>query len=285
MEELNAAWIAEGDEQGLEEARRFALEGLLDRAWLYASLECPPIRKRSRLLHVRRGSRLEGLASVVDGVFPFRAVPLCALLPGATPALLARIDPPFVVLAPQPAWHSLQACGGLKLSEAIQMARMHRVPAPERDPRVQPIERVEELQSFLGPRFAAVHFEAGPFLGIREAGGLAACGGVELVTDRVAQLAYLETRDGPAREELLGALLAGLIRELETDDRRLLLELPEAERERLELYARFGFRGRIRMGLFRFEERVRSGRDGAAPQALRRSAPSGSPGGPKRASP
>jgi hypothetical protein len=166
-------WIEDGDESALEEARAFALARIFDRAPLYASLECPPIRKRSRLLRATRAGRLVGLAAVVDDVFPFRSVPLWASFPGAARAMLARIEPPFSVLAPQPNWHAVRACGSEPAVVELQMARMLRSEAPPADPRVEQLDRLEELAQFLGARLCPVHFEAGPFFGIREGEELA----------------------------------------------------------------------------------------------------------------
>jgi ribosomal protein S18 acetylase RimI-like enzyme len=250
-------WIEDGDEGALEEARDFALAKIFDRAPLYASLECPPIRKRSRLLRATRAGRLEGLAAVVDDVFPFRSVPLWASFAGAARAMLSRIEAPFTVVAPQPVWQAVSACGSEPTVVEMQMARMLRADAPPPDPRVERLERLEEIAQFLGARLCPVHFEVGPFFGIRDGEDLVACGGVHYVTDHVAQLAYIETREHRRREGFATALTTALIRELETEDRRLVLNVRVDNHAAIELYARLGFRGRARMALFRFDASVR----------------------------
>jgi ribosomal protein S18 acetylase RimI-like enzyme len=137
------------------------------------------------------------------------------------------------------------------------MARLRPTPLPEPDPRLEKVERVEDLQTFLGPRFSPVHFEVGTFLGIRGSDGdLVSCGGVQLVTDRVAQIAYMETREPSRREGLATAVLVGLIRELEADERRVVLQVRVDNRDAVSLYARFGFRGRARTALFNVADRV-----------------------------
>jgi ribosomal protein S18 acetylase RimI-like enzyme len=254
---FRVAWIEEGDEAGLEEARELARSRVLDLAPIYASFECSPIRKRSRFIRVSHRDRLVALAAVVERIFPYRSVPVWASLPGATRQLFSRVDPPFVALAAQPVWHEVVRCGGQRTLEEVQMARLSRSPLPDADPRLERLERVEEVQAFLGPRFSPVHFEVAPFLGIRDSGGaLLACGGAQLVTDRIAQIAYMRTEDDRRGEGLGTAILVGLIRELETEKRRLVLQVRVDNHPAMRLYARFGFRGRVRTALFSVNEPV-----------------------------
>jgi hypothetical protein len=253
VDAFRVQWIEDGDEAGLEQAREYARSRLLDCAPIHASLECPPIRKRSRLLGVHHRDRLVGLTAVVDGILPYRSVGVCASLPGATRLLLSRVDPPFVAFATQPIWCEIARCGGRGVLEEIQMARLAGTPLPEREPGLERLERVEEIRAFLGPRFSPVHFEAGPFLGIRDsAGALLACGGVQFVTDRVAQIAYLQSRE----ESLAPVVLAGLTRELESERRVVVLHARPDNLSSTRRYARLGFRGRVRTALFRLSQRV-----------------------------
>ena len=277
MGEFRVDWIAEGDEARLDQARELARTRVLVHASVYASLDCPAIRKRSRLLAVSHGERLVGLAAVVDGIFPFPAVALCASLPGASQFLLSRVDAPFVVLATQPFWHEVERCGGQRELEEIQMARLHPAELPDPDPRLERLTRPEELEALVGSRVSAVHFEAGPFLGVRgPEGDLVACGGVHFVTDRVAQIAYVHTRQDRRREKLATSVLIGLVRELETEQRRVVLQAQTDNGAAMQLYARFGFRGRVRTASFTFAERV-----AAPPRRSARAEPSSSGrGGP-----
>ncbi len=252
------AWIEEGDEVGLREARCTVRAAVLDRAALYASLACPSIQLRSRLLRVTTRERLVGLAAVVDRVFPFRSVPVWGSIPGAVRALLGEVEKPFLVLAPQAQWYEVGRCGGKRVLEEVQMARLRPEPLPEPDPGLSRLDDPDELRELLGSRLSTAHLEAGPFLGIRDEGGhLLAAGGVQLVTDRVAQIAYMWTREGNRREGLATRVLCGMIRELEAPGRRLVLQVRADNAAAIEFYARRGFRGRARTALFTIDGRVR----------------------------
>jgi ribosomal protein S18 acetylase RimI-like enzyme len=249
----------EWGDAGLVRAREFVRARIFDRAPLHASLECPPIRKRSRLLRATDGDRLVGLAAIVDGTFPYRSVPLSTCAPNVARSLLCEVEAPFVALVPQPLWYSLLRCGGVQKLEEIQMARMWGGPLPEADPRLERLDGIEELQGFIGARFSPVHFETGPFLGIRDPEGrLIACGGTLFVTDRLAQMGYVATHPDRRGEGLARAIVGGLIRELERDERSLTLQVGVEHHEAIRLYSDLGFRGRIRTGLFLFNEPVRA---------------------------
>jgi hypothetical protein len=209
---------------------------------------------------VSLGQRLVGVGAVVEGIFPYRAVALCACLPGASQVLLSRVEVPFVpfvVLATQPLWHEVERCGGRRELEEVQMARLHPAELPDPDPRLERVERAEELETLVGSSFSAVQLEVGPFLGIRDSDGdLLACGGAHFVTDRVAQIGYIETRHDRRHEKLATSVLVGLVRELETEQRRVVLQVPPGNDAAMESWARLGFRGRVRTASFAFREPV-----------------------------
>ena len=78
------------------------------------------------------------------------------------------------------------------------------------------------------------------------------------VTDRLSQIGYIETRPDRRGEGLARAIVAGLVREIERADRRVVLHVGADNHDAIRLYADLGFRGRIRSGLFTFEGGVSS---------------------------
>ncbi len=268
MADLRVDSSEKWDDAIIAEVRAFIDASIFDRAPLHASLECPPVRKRSRLLRATDGSRIVGVAAIVEAIFPFRSVPLAVSVPRAVPSLLRRVEPPFVALGTQPLWDPLIRCGGVCRLEELQMVRMRHAPLPEPDPRVERLDRLDELRDLIGPRFSPVHFETGPFLGARDSDGvLVACGGAMYVTECLAQIGYIETRPDRRGEGLARAIVAGLVREIERPDRRVVLHVGSDNHDAIRLYADLGFRGRIRSGLFTFEEGPRSGSAGERSRA------------------
>lgn len=257
MTRPQVSWIAAEDSESLDALRRFALERLYDRALLYAAVSCPPFREGSRLARVALDGRLAGAAALIEGVFPFRAVSFWASLPGSGAPLLCEIEPPFVVLAPEPVWHVLTRCGGRRKLDEVQMARLRCGPVPDPVRRVEPVERPEEIGELVGQTPPDAHFRAGPFLGIRRGRELVACGGVHFVTDRIAQIGYVCSRDDGEGGALAADVLYGLVRALESGGRRLVAEVDPRDLPRVELFARAGFRGRVRTARFTFDERPR----------------------------
>ncbi len=247
-------WLDRNDEKALARARAFVDERFLDRVPVHASLEQPGVAERSRLLEVLRGDHLFGLAAVVEGVFAYRSVPIAALLPGAAAAAISAIERPFTAYAGEPIWSEVERAGGRPLLEEMQMARLERAPLGAAEARVERLEDWDELVRFHGPNFSRVHFEAGPFVGIRGAdGAILSAGGVQLRTGRVAQLGYLGTVSEQRRRGLARAVLTELIRLLETPARRLVLHVRADNHAAIQLYAALGFRGRRRVRLYAFE--------------------------------
>jgi ribosomal protein S18 acetylase RimI-like enzyme len=248
---LAAQWI-DGDEAALERARAFVAAKWLDRSPLQASLEQDVIREHSRLREVGLAERTVGLAAVLEGVHPWRSVPVDASLPGAAIAALDGIERPFTAAAGEPLWSELQRAGGREQSSEIQLARLRHDPLPEPDRRVVTLEKPDALREY-GVEIAAAHFRAGPFVALRDDDGrFVSWGGVEFVTDRVAQLAYAGTREDRRGEDGLRAVVAELVRRLETDTRTVVLRARALERAAIALYGGLGFRGRRRIATFEF---------------------------------
>jgi ribosomal protein S18 acetylase RimI-like enzyme len=247
-----ARWIEADEEAALERGRDFARLRPLDRSPLSASLDQKLIREHSRLREVRLASSTVALAAVVDGVFSARSVPVDATLPGAAAAALEGVERPYLALAGEPLWSEIRRAGGRVEFDEIQMARLRRGPLPEPDPRVAAVEDRAELGG-TGFSVTEIHFQAGPFFALRDdAGEVLACGGVQFVTDRVVQLAYVWTREDRRRQGLARAVVTELVRALETPERTLVLHVRPENRAAIELYGQLGFRGRRRVALFRF---------------------------------
>jgi ribosomal protein S18 acetylase RimI-like enzyme len=252
LSEFVARWIEDGDELALERARGFARAKLLDRSPLLASLGQKVIREHSRFREVLLGPDLVALAAVVDDLFGWRSVPVDASLPGAAVAALDGIERPYVAMAGEPIWSELERAGGQELFDEIQMARIGGEPLPEPEPRVVVIEDRAEFER-AGFSVAEAHFQAGPFVALRDdEGEILSWGGVRFVTDRVAQLGYIGTREDRRCEGLARAVVAELVRRLETPERTLVLHVQPGNSAAIRLYGRLGFRGRRRVALFRF---------------------------------
>jgi ribosomal protein S18 acetylase RimI-like enzyme len=244
------------DPEAAREARAFADLHFLDSALLHASFACGPLAARSRHRGVRHGGRLVGLAACTEGVFGYRSVPFEAALPGAPRALMERLERPFKVLARERFWSELERAGAkpARSRTRLQMTRFVPVALPLPDPRVREVREVAELRALLPERFGPLQLEIGPFVGIRDAAGVLVCaGGVELVTPKVAQIAYVETREDHRRRGLARAVVIELIRRLERAERRVILQVKEDNAPALALYAGLGFRAGRRLGSYWFE--------------------------------
>lgn len=253
MVSVRVRQIGEGDGEALAGARHFARRDLLSRSLLHATLEQPSLRARTRHWCALHGSRVVGLAAEVDGVFPYRSAPIAAALPGAAAALLARLERPFACLAPEMLWSELARAGGCETHQYLQMVRLIRSPPSQPDPRVKRVEDPEELAAFLACEFPEVRLQLGPYAGIRDEGGrLAAVAGVEFMTDRLAQLAHVLTREENRRQGLARALVTELVRELESPERHVALHVRSGNGAAVELFGALGFRGSRRFAKLEF---------------------------------
>jgi ribosomal protein S18 acetylase RimI-like enzyme len=247
-------WLERRDEQGLARARAFADARFLDRVPLHASLEQPGLVERSRLLEISLAERLVALAAVVEDVFPYRSVPIEATVPGAATAALAKLERPFTVYGGESLWPELERAGGRVRSDEIQLARFEPGPLDDPDPAVERIEDLEELRSFYTVKLSEAHFAAGPFFGVRdEWGRLVSAGGVQIVTDRVAQLGAIATAEGRRRRGLARGVVTELLRALERRGRPIVLHVLSSNSAAIRLYGSLGFRGRRRIRLFAFD--------------------------------
>ncbi len=238
----------EGDDAA---AREFARADILARALLHASLEEPLLRAHSRHLAVLRHGRVVGLAAQIDDVFPYRSAPIAATLPGVTSALLAELDAPLACLAPEMQWRELERLGAQQASVQLQMARLHRLPLPDPDPGVKRIDDPEELARVFGTGFSPLRLQLGPFFAVRDGQGeLVAAGGVEFVTDSLAQLAFVHTREPQRRQGLARSVVVELLRELESRERSVILQVRIDNQPAIELYRGLGFRGTRRLAKY-----------------------------------
>jgi ribosomal protein S18 acetylase RimI-like enzyme len=252
LSEFVARWLEEDDEAAVERARAFARLKLLDRSPLAASLEQKVIRERSKLREVLLGPELVALAAVVEGVFARRSVPIDATLPGAATAALAGVERPFVALAGEAIGSELERAGGRRRVDEIQMARLKRGALRGANPRVVAVEDRDELER-AGIRVAEAHFQAGPLFALRDDHGeILSWGGVYFVTDRVAQLGYIATREDRRREGLGLAVVTELVRALERPARTIVLHVRPENQAAIQLYGQLHFRGRRRLALFEF---------------------------------
>ncbi len=243
----------EGDEPGLARARSFARERVFERAWISGALEVDSLRKRSEFRQVLCEGRLLGLAAQIRGVLPYQMVSLAALLPRVARALLEGIDRPFVCPVPERNAPEVAAAGGRLMRTELDMVRLHRAPLPEADPRVERLEDSDEILRFAGRAFADFQLELGPFFGVRDArGALAAVGGVRFVTDRLALLAHVETREDFRRQGLARGVVVELVRALETPTRSVMLQVREANQAARWLYSELDFRGSRRIWRYSF---------------------------------
>jgi ribosomal protein S18 acetylase RimI-like enzyme len=239
-------WIERTDAEALARARAFAAAKVLDRVALAAALEQPGLAERARMLEVTRGGRVCALAAevAVPGAEPIAF--LDASLPGAAARALPALARPIRVIALEPIWPELARGGGAVLEERVQLARLDRSPLPERDPRV-----VRRDGPCAGDAAGSLVLGGPSFAVVDDEGGVAACAGVGLVADAVAQIASLHTREGFRRRGLARAVLVEAVRALEEKGRRVVAEIRSDDVGAIRLFASLGFRGRARVRTIR----------------------------------
>ena len=160
--------------------------------------------------------------------------------------LLAKLAPPFVCRVPARLARELERAGARPIRRERQMVRL----APELavdeplDPRIERLTDPAELARFLGRDFAPLELELAPFFGIRDPfGELAAVAGARFLTDRVALIAHLETREDCRRLGHARALVQALARAVESPERRAVIHVREGAAAAERLLAELGFRG------------------------------------------
>ena len=157
------------------------------------------------------------------------------------------------MLAAESAWRELARGGGERTRVYLQMARLLRSPLPGPDPSVERLHDPEELAAFLDADIPRARLELGPFFGARAAGGeLIAAGGVEFVTDALAQIALVQTAQTERRKGLARAIVIELVRLLEREPRRVILQVRGDNDAAVALYSDLGFRGTRRLGKLHF---------------------------------
>ncbi len=247
MEAWRLHWIERSDADALARARAFAKAKLLDRVALLAALEQPELAERARILEVRQRGRTCALAFEVEAHSGERTAYLDASLPGAAARALPALARPIRVVAFEPIWPELARAGGVVLEERVQLARLGRTSLPERDPRVVRHD---------GPCAAADEPILRPSLGFAipdDEGGVAACASIGFLTDAVAEIAALETREDCRRRGLARAVLVETVRALEEKGLRVVSEVRSGDLAALRLFTSMGFRGRARVRTLRFD--------------------------------
>ncbi|MFI5316307.1 MAG: GNAT family N-acetyltransferase [Myxococcota bacterium] len=237
--------LKEGDEAAEAAAHAFARESIFERVWLHAALEVPVLRARAEPLAAFHEGRIVGLAASVEGLFPFRVAAIDAALPGVAGDLLARIEPPFVCRVPMRLARELARAGARPIRVERQMVRFAPTAArPPLDPQLERLSDARELAHFCGPSFAPLELELAPFFGVRDAfGDLAAVAGARFLSERIALIGHLETREDCRRQGYARSLAATLACSLETPQRRVVVHIDEGERSAVHLFAELGFRG------------------------------------------
>jgi len=243
-----------GDEPGIVAACAFAREPLFERFWLHGALEVEALRARAELTSASQGARLVGLCAVLEGLFPFRFAAVDAALPGVATQLVAAVPRPFVCPVPLRLAAELGRAGGRPIRAEWQMVRFASpLPPSPHATRVERLGDAAEIAEFLGPAFSLLELELGRFLGIRDAAGeLAAVAGARFITPEIALLAHLETREDHRRRGYARALAIAAVRALESDARRVVVQLREGEHAARELLAPLGFRGTHEFRVFAF---------------------------------
>lgn len=244
--------LKEGDEATEAAARAFARAALYQRVWLHAALELPILRARAEPLAAFHGERIVGLAAAIDGLFPFRMLAVDGMLPGVASALVGRIEPPFVCRVPARLTRELARAGARMTRVERQMVRLD--PSDSRaplDPQIERLTDAAELARFCGPSFTPLALQLGQWFGLRNAfGELIAVAGASWVTERIALLAALETREDFRRQGSATTLAATLASALESPERRVVAHLDSGDRAAEHLFAGLGFRGVGEFGVF-----------------------------------
>ncbi len=228
-------------------AREYARADVFSRSLLHASLEVPALLEHSRHWLVTNRDQVAGLAASIEGVFPYRSVPLAASLPGAASLLLEVAERPFSVLAPEHLWSELERAGARRTRSYLQMARLRHPALPDDEPDVESLADLDELQAYLGPGLSKLRLDLGPFYGIRDGSKLVVAGGTEFVTPRLAQLAWIQTSESQRRRGLARMVVAALLRDLETPARRVILQVHSDNAAARDLYTALSFRGTRRL--------------------------------------
>jgi ribosomal protein S18 acetylase RimI-like enzyme len=242
------------DEAGLAAACAFAREPLFERLWLHGVLEVDGLRARAELASACDGDRLVGLCAVLEGLFPFRFAAVDAALPGVAAQLVSAVPKPFVCPVPVRLAPELSRAGGRPIRAEWQMVRFaSALPGSPHATRIERLADATELAQFLGPAFSPLELELGRFLGIRDAAGeLAAVAGARFITPELALLAHLDTREDCRRQGYARALAVAAVRALESDERRVVVQLREGEQAARALLAPLGFRGTHEFRVFAF---------------------------------
>jgi ribosomal protein S18 acetylase RimI-like enzyme len=237
--------LKEGDEAAEAAARAFVRASLYERVWLHAALELPILRARAEPLVAFHGERMVGLAAAIDGLFPFRMIALDGALPGVAAALFGRLEPPFVCRVPARLTRELARAGARLTRVERQMVRLDPSDSrPPLDPQIERLTDAAELMRFCGPAITPLALQLGQYLGVRNAfGELAAVAGAPWVTERIALIATLETREDFRRQGIARSLAASLASSLESFERRVVAHLDVDDRAAEHLFAELGFRG------------------------------------------
>jgi ribosomal protein S18 acetylase RimI-like enzyme len=246
--------LKEGDAAALAATRAFARAALFERIWLHGALEVPPLCARAEIVEALHGERVVGVVAAIEGLFPFRLAAVDGALPGVVEALLRRVSRPFVCPAPARLARQIARAGGREIRTELQMVRLDGALAlPPGDSRVERLLDADEIARFCGTSFARLELELAPFFGIRDAfGELAAVAGARFVTDRIALLAHLETREDCRRQGYARALATAAVRELDNGERKTVIQLKDSEHAARALFAGLGFRGTREFRVFAF---------------------------------
>ena len=186
----------------------------------------------------------------IDGFFPYRSAPVAAALPGAAAALFRAIERPATCLAAEPLWSELERAGAVQSNNHLQMVRLRRDPIPKSGSEAKRIDNHAELEAFYGPWFRRHRLAAGPFFACREGDQLVAAGGIEFVTERIAQISLMQTVDGKRSKGYGTAIMRELVADLETPERHMVLQVRAENSAAISLYRELGFRGTRRLRSF-----------------------------------
>jgi ribosomal protein S18 acetylase RimI-like enzyme len=242
--------VAADDEKGLGELRQFARANLYDRAALHADLEAPELFERSRFLRAYWEGKLVGGASLLALERRSSSLAPAGALPGAVAALVAPLEPPLRVLSPERYWPELERSGARRARSELLLVRLRRAPLPERDSRLEHLTPPALAQEHPGLEGGRAHLAAGPCVGLRDGGELVALGRTAWVTERLACLGHVETQAAHRGRGHATAVVAELVRALETPGRQVAIFVAEQDHGAIRLLARLGFSGTRRFGVF-----------------------------------